>query len=283
MLDFVRADSRGPYAGAVASMVGYRQQGVRQRLHRGLPSPYLTFVVALDTPVVVGEYEADPEPVSAHGMLGPLATRPAYIDQPPDQVGVQLAVHPFAARWLLGVPASRLPGLALDLRDVVGPSISGLQARLGDTDDWRTRFAAVGAYLAERARTASGAAAVRPRPEVVEGWRWITARGGCGRVDDLARHVALSPRRLRAVFVDELGFGPKALSRLVRFDRAVGLVRDQAVDPVGSLADVAVRAGYADHAHLDREFQALAGTTPTGWVDEERRNIQAGGHRNGAE
>jgi AraC-like DNA-binding protein len=264
-------------------MVGYRQRHVRQRLHRGLPSPYLTFVVALDTPVVVGEREDDPDPVSAYGMLGPLATRPAYIDQPPAQEGVQLAVHPFAARWLFGAPASRLPGLALDVRDVLGAPADALRARIGDSDDWASRFDAVRALLAERARTASGAAATRPRREVVEGWRWIVARGGNGRIDDLAAHVALSPRRLRTVFVDEIGFGPKALSRLVRFERAVAMVRDQALQPEsGSLSDVAARAGYADHAHLVHDFRALSGTTPTGWVDEERRNLQAGGHRNGA-
>ncbi|MBW9205907.1 helix-turn-helix domain-containing protein [Mumia sp. zg.B17] len=281
--DFVRADPRGPYAGAVVSLVGYRQRDIEQRLHRGLPSPYLTFVVSLDNPVVVGEREDDPEPVSAYGMLGPLAARPAFIDQPSAQEGVQLAIHPFASRWLFGVPASRLTGLALDVRDVLGAPADALRARIGDTDDWGQRFAAVSGLLAERARTASGAAAARPRPEVVEGWRWIVARGGNGRIDDLAAHVALSPRRLRTVFVDELGFGPKVLSRLVRFERAVAMVRDQTVAPeTGSLSDVAARAGYADHAHLVHEFRTLSGTTPTGWVEEERRNLQAGGHRNGA-
>lgn len=283
-MDFVRADPRGAYAGAVSTMVGYRQSGVTQRLHRGLPSPYLTLVVALDTPVVVGEREDDGAPIAAYDMLGPLSTRPAYIDQPDSQEGVQLAVHPFAARWLFGAPASRLPGLALDLGDVLGPSAAALRRRIGDSDDWTVRFAAVRDFLAARARTASGAAAARPRPEVVEAWRWIVARGGNGRVDDLAAHVALSPRQLRTAFVDELGFGPKVLSRLVRFDRAVGMVRDQVVRPGDeSLGDVAARAGYADHAHLVHEFQAMAGTSPTGWLAEERRNIQAGGHRNGSE
>lgn len=278
-MDFVRADPRGPYAGAVVSMVGYRQQGITQRLHRGLPSPFLTFVVALDSPVVVGEREDDDAPLAAYDMLGPLATRPAFIDQPDSQEGVQLAVHPFAARWLLGVPSSRLPGLALDLGDVLGPCAAALRQRIGDTEDWHERFAVVRDFLATRARTVGGAAATPPRPEVVEGWRWIVAHGGNGRVDDLAAHVALSPRRLRAVFVDELGVGPKALGRLVRFERAVAMVRDQVARPGDeTLSDVAARAGYADHAHLVHEFQEMAGTSPTGWLAEERRNIQAGGH-----
>ena len=35
------------------------------------------------------------------------------------------------------------------------------------------------------------------------------------------------------------------------------------------IADVAAATGYADHAHLDREFRALAGCTPTAWLREQ--------------
>ena len=47
------------------------------------------------------------------------------------------------------------------------------------------------------------------------------------------------------------------------------------------LAQLAAGCGYADQSHLDRDFREHLGTSPTGWLAEEHRNIQAGGHRNG--
>jgi len=42
-----------------------------------------------------------------------------------------------------------------------------------------------------------------------------------------------------------------------------------------TLAAIAARTGYADHAHLTREWQDLAGCTPTAWLAEEFPNLQA--------
>ncbi|MEY9860027.1 AraC-like DNA-binding protein [Catenulispora sp. GAS73] len=44
------------------------------------------------------------------------------------------------------------------------------------------------------------------------------------------------------------------------------------------LAELAVDVGYYDQAHLDREFNALAGCPPVRWLAEEFRNIQSGAH-----
>ena len=47
--------------------------------------------------------------------------------------------------------------------------------------------------------------------------------------------------------------GPKAVARVLRFERALRLLRDGR-----ALADVAYDCGYADQPHLNREFRALA-------------------------
>src|SRR5690606_23945312 len=116
----------------------------------------------------------------------------------------------------------------------------------------------------------------RPRAEVVAAWDWIARRRGRGSVDALARYVALSPRQLRTLFHREVGLGPKAVSGLFRFDHAKRLV---ATLPDGmTLAEVAQRCGYADQAHLVHDFRRYTGTTPSGWLAEERRNIQDGAY-----
>ena len=42
------------------------------------------------------------------------------------------------------------------------------------------------------------------------------------------------------------------------------------------LSRIAVDLGYYDHAHLVRDFGDFAGLSPTAWIAEEFRNVQAG-------
>jgi hypothetical protein len=45
--------------GALVTAVGYETVGAAPRDHGGLPSPFLTFIVTLDTPVVIAEEGAE--------------------------------------------------------------------------------------------------------------------------------------------------------------------------------------------------------------------------------
>jgi AraC-like DNA-binding protein len=77
-------------------------------------------------------------------------------------------------------------------------------------------------------------------------------------VGQIADELGCSRRHLSDRFGTELGLPPKALGRVLRFQRAVGLLRGG-----GELADVAYTCGYADQPHFNRDFRALAGVTPT--------------------
>ncbi len=268
----------------VPGTVGYAATGLERRIHRGLPSPYLTVIFSLDGPVVIGETPAQaygPDALRHDVLVGGLVTRPAYVVQPATQAGVQLAVHPLAARALFGMPARELGVLAADGRDVLGREAERIGEQLRSSGNWADRFGLVRRYLRERAENSSFGS---PRSEVVEAWTWMARFRGAGSMDGLARHVHLSGRQLRSLFAQEVGIGPKQVSRLMRFDRAKQAIID-AVDAGGALdlTAIALRTGFYDHAHLDRDFAALTGTSPTGWLAEERRNIQAGGHRGSAE
>mgnify|MGYP001140154236 CR=1 FL=1 len=78
-------------------------------------------------------------------------------------------------------------------------------------------------------------------------------------VGEVAAACGVDRRVLAAVCRREVGFGPKRYARLARFERALRELRAAAAPP---LAVVAARHGYADQAHLTREFVALAGFPP---------------------
>jgi AraC-like DNA-binding protein len=72
-------------------------------------------------------------------------------------------------------------------------------------------------------------------------------------VRELAARLGLSERHLRRRCTDALGYGPKTLDRILRFQRFRALARRRR--GVG-LAQLAAVAGYADQAHLTRECHA---------------------------
>jgi AraC-like DNA-binding protein len=57
--------------------------------------------------------------------------------------------------------------------------------------------------------------------------------------------------------------GPKTVARILRLQRA-SLIMTQPSPPPA--AEIAHRCGYADQAHLNRDFRALTGITPTEFV-----------------
>ncbi|MCM3811923.1 helix-turn-helix domain-containing protein [Streptomyces sp. DR7-3] len=270
----------------VVTAVGYRSQGAPPTLHRGLPSPYLTVIFSLDGPVISGgtpEQARGPGAARTEIVVGGLHQRPAYIVQPGREAGVQLAVHPLAARTLLGLPAGALASdLVTPGADVLGKRATEVWERLCEQRAWGDRFATLGTYLRERA--AEGEDGTPVRSEVAEAWAWLARHRGAGTLKGLAEHVSLGPRRLTSVFRAETGLSPKQAARLMRFQHARNtVVRAVAAGRAPDLARTATDCGYFDHSHLVRDFRQYTGVSPTAWLAEECRNIQAGGHLYGEE
>jgi AraC-like DNA-binding protein len=257
---------------ALVSAVGYETVGAEPRDHRGLPSPFLTFIVTLDTPVVIAE---DGGERGLDIVVAGLTTEVERVKMGTRQTGLQAAVHPLAARRLFGLPAAELARMSLEGEDVLGRTAPRLRERLAEVAGWDERFAIFG----EEIGLGRDAAAAGPRPEVVEAWRLLTATRGRIRIAELAERVYLSRRRLSTLFAAEFGLTPKEAARTMRFTHAVARIGEGVRGGALDLAAVAADCGFADQPHLDREFRDFAGTSPSGWIAEEFPNIQAGGHR----
>jgi AraC-like DNA-binding protein len=265
-------------SGALVTAVGYESIAEAPRDHRGLPSPFLTFIVTLDTPVVIAEGGGER---GLDVVVAGLSTEVEMVKMPERQSGLQAAVHPLAARRLFGMPAGEIARMSLEGEDVLGRTAPRLRERLAEAEGWDERFAIFAAEMElERGADAPPPGSVRgPRPEVVEAWRLLTATRGRIRIGELAERVFLSRRRLSTLFVAELGITPKEAARTMRFTHAVSRIGQGVRGGALDLAALAAECGFADQSHLDREFRAFAGTSPSGWIAEEFPNIQAGGHR----
>ncbi|RWA96232.1 MAG: helix-turn-helix domain-containing protein [Mesorhizobium sp.] len=167
---------------------------------------------------------------------------------------VQVNFTPLGARQFFGLPMSELRDRMVGLDDALGFEGTALRERLGEASDWDTRFAIAEGFIANRLAEANALS-----PEIAWAYRTLVASGGRTRISALAGEIGWSRKHLAAKFSDAIGIGPKTLSRIVRFNRAFSLSKQQEDDWAGIAAD----CGYADQAHLVREFRQLAGETPT--------------------
>ena len=111
-----------------------------------------------------------------------------------------------------------------------------------------------------------------PRAEIGQALARLTRGAGVAEVAD---EVGYSRRHLGGLLRAEVGLTPKEYQRVARFERSRALVMAAAAAGRVSLADVAARAGYADQAHLAREWVRLAGCPPSTWMAEELPFVQA--------
>ena len=152
-----------------------------------------------------------------------------------------------------------LAGRTLDLALIAGRSTDEVAERLYHAAGWRARLHLLDAFL--RARLA---AAPLPSPAVAWAWQRLVASGGRVRIEDLPRAAGWSRKQQALRFALEIGARPKTVARILRFGRARRAILRGAAPR--DWAGFALDCGYADQAHLIREFQALAGATPRAYA-----------------
>jgi len=84
----------------------------------------------------------------------------------------------------------------------------------------------------------------------------------------LARQARLSLRQLQKLFKDHVGAPPKWVLRRRRLQEAAHRL-ERGRGP--TLAELAAELGYADHAHLTRDFRAATGRTPSAFARDAGR------------
>jgi AraC-like DNA-binding protein len=196
-------------------------------------------------------------------LAGP-DTGPVPSARPRGTTVAGVSFHPGAAPALLGLPADELRDLRVPLADVWGGDAERLEQHLDESPAARLKL--IKDELQRRLRSAE------PRDELVGAAIARLRRPGSRSVPEISRELGISERQLRRRFRAAVGYGPKTLARVLRFQRMLAIARQGAIS---DLAQLATAAGYADQAHLTVECTRLAGMSPARLL-AERYHLQTG-------
>jgi AraC-like DNA-binding protein len=141
--------------------------------------------------------------------------------------------------------------------DILGSEAAALCDRLSGQPDWERRFDIVEAFLADRLLKLGQQPSSTDRA-----FERLVRTGGVERIGTVAARLGWSRKHLAAKFHDEIGLTPKMVARMARFNLALLRARHRGG---GRWAELADEYGYADQAHLVRDFKAFAGASPTSW------------------
>jgi AraC-like DNA-binding protein len=232
------------------ALEGWTWEGRSATSFRELPFPGIPLILNLAEPWLVEGTKLD-------SFLAGLHTRPTAVAGRRAFSCLELHLTPLGTRRLLGRPLHELTDQSVPLEELL-PGAETLAARLRDAPEWEARFDLVESFLGRRLGDSAA-----PVPELEWAWRQLVRSGGRVRIRALALELGWSPRRLIDRFRDHVGLPPKTTARVIRFNRAVTAL--SAGTP--QIAAVAAACGYADQAHLARDFRALGGVRPGELVD----------------
>ncbi len=204
-------------------------------------------------------------------ISGP-TTRSSYRDLAGRGWAVGALLRPAAVTALIDDPGALADGRRVldlpELRDSVVAAMAGA-ATGGVATDGTVMNGATGGSRHERAVAAFADWVGEHLPEPDEDARRANALAdllgsdpAVLRLEDTARALSVSVRTVQRLARRYVGLPPLAMIRRRRLQEAAERLRDA---PGTDLAELAAELGYADHAHLTRDFREVLGMTPTGY------------------
>lgn len=256
------------FAGLVIRITGYRETARRPIRMTETASLVVPIVFSFGEPFAIALGREPGAADSIPSFTGGLTRGPVRIVSSGAAHCLQVDLTPLGAYRFFRRPMHAFSERLVCFDQLDDAVLAELTDRLGAERSWARRFAMVTSALRPRL-LGQGA----PTPAVAWAYRSIVDNGGTVRVDAIASRLGWSRKHLAARFHEEVGLPPKVVARIARFDRARAMARSGAAS---GWADVAAACGYADQAHLVRDFVALAGMSPGRWTGVAAASPAAG-------
>ena len=243
-------------AGLITGMTGYRETARGKFSQREAAPLTVPLIISFGTPFTIA-LGRDPDAADRqHSFAAGLYAGAVHIESDGSAECVQVDFTPLGAFRFFGGAVVDLTARMIGIDDVLGSEGSRLRERLGATSGWQCRFDIIEDFVTRRAN-------FLPSPELEFAYRRLARSGGGIRIATLANEIGWSRKHLVDRFRSELGLAPKSVARMMRFHQACRLAR---LGTPHGWAGIAAETGYADQAHLVREFAELAGEPPTAWA-----------------
>jgi AraC-like DNA-binding protein len=252
----------------VTEYEGYRETAAPAVIkRREVPWPGVVLIINFGPAFRISDPRVATGPADYYSFVAGLSESWAVVESIGRSYCMQVNFTPLGARRFFRLPMHEIANRAVHMEDVLGVQGEWLREQLAECPDWDARFALLETFIATRL---SGARP--PTAEIAWAWHQLQLRDGNRPIGLLAKELGWSPKRLIAEFRQEIGLPPRALARIIRFNRVIRWLdgRDEV-----RWAALAHRAGYFDQAHFNRDFRELAGRTPGEFF---RRRVAGGGN-----
>ncbi|MGD9913044.1 MAG: helix-turn-helix domain-containing protein [Rhizobiaceae bacterium] len=253
----LRRPPRAELEGAVIDIVGYRENGRALSGQVEMATLVVPLIISFGAPFNIALGRAPTAEDRWGSFTSGLFAGHVVIDSAGAAECIQIDFTPLGAWRFFGMPMSELTGRMVATDDLGDRAIEELRRRLADEPEWDRRLDLAGTFVLARLRQS-----VPADPAIEWALAAIAASKGQLRIEKLAERLDWSRKHLARRFNDAIGLPPKALARMIRFHNAVATAR---AETDADWAGIAAACGYADQAHLTRDFLEFSGTTPNRW------------------
>jgi AraC-like DNA-binding protein len=262
--------TRGPAPSLrpMVELLWYARGTIGYRRERIAPTGSTVALIVLGDPIIERADDGrGPEVRSDVGLLIGPHDRPIVNEPTGETHAIGIVCTPIGCDPALGIAPTRVRGRVVPLGEH-WPSATGLRERLLRMDDPTGMLDVVESHLV------ASAGPMTPRLERMARAVALLEADPTTAVARIAATVGVSHGYLDREFRRSVGMGPRALARLLRVRRLL-----EGLDVRGDIdwAGEAAALGWADQAHLIRDFRRHTGVTPTRYVRAQLAALAADG------